>query len=97
METDGRYLEDFVVGEVFGSGRTRIDTAQIKSFARAFDPQPFHLDEQAARESIFQGLAAPSRSWSQISSCRAARAPDRQLRHDRRDKRLRFRRGPPLR
>jgi len=58
METDGRYLEDFVVGETFGSGRMRIDMPQIKSFAREFDPQPFHLDEQAAQSSIFQGLAA---------------------------------------
>jgi acyl dehydratase len=58
METDGRYLEDFVVGEIFGSGRMRIDAAEIKRFAREFDPQPFHLDEQAARETIFQGLAA---------------------------------------
>ena len=36
----------------------RIDEAGIKPFAREFDPQPFHLDEQAARKTIFQGLAA---------------------------------------
>ena len=53
-----RYLEDFVVGQKFGSGRLRIDEARIKSFAAEFDPQPFHLDEEAARRSIFQGLAA---------------------------------------
>jgi len=34
------------------------DAARIKSFAAEFDPQPFHLDEQAARASIFGGLAA---------------------------------------
>ena len=53
-----RYLEDFTVGQTFGSGRLRIDEEQIKRFAREFDPQPFHLDEEAARDSIFQGLAA---------------------------------------
>ena len=53
-----RYLEDFTVGQTFGSGRLRIDTEQIKTFAAAFDPQPFHLDEEAARDTIFRGLAA---------------------------------------
>jgi acyl dehydratase len=53
-----RYLEDFVVGQTFGSGRLRIDEERIKTFAAEFDPQPFHLDEAAARESIFRGLAA---------------------------------------
>jgi acyl dehydratase len=53
-----RYLEDFVVGQVFGSGRLRIDAERIKSFAAEFDPQPFHLDESAARHTIFRGLAA---------------------------------------
>ena len=53
-----RYLEDFTVGQTFGSGRLRIDTEQIKTFAAAFDPQPFHLDEAAARDTIFRGLAA---------------------------------------
>jgi acyl dehydratase len=52
-----RYLEDFVVGQTFGSGRLRIDEEQAKAFAAEFDPQPFHLDEEAARESIFSGLA----------------------------------------
>jgi acyl dehydratase len=53
-----RYLEDFAVGQSFGSGRLRIDKERIKAFAAEFDPQPFHLDEQAARASIFRGLAA---------------------------------------
>lgn len=52
------YLEDFTVGQSFASGRLRIDEQQIKRFAGDFDPQPFHLDEQAARASIFGGLAA---------------------------------------
>lgn len=53
-----RYLEDFAVGQTFGSGRLRVDRERIKSFAAEFDPQPFHLDEEAARGSIFRGLAA---------------------------------------
>ena len=52
------YLEDFAVGQTFGSGRLRVEKERIKSFAAEFDPQPFHLDEEAARRSIFRGLAA---------------------------------------
>jgi acyl dehydratase len=58
MKKSERYLEDFAVGQTFGSGRLRIDKEEIKAFAAEFDPQPFHLDEEAARDSIFQGLAA---------------------------------------
>ena len=54
----GRYLEDFAVGQKYGSGRLKVDKDRIKSFAAEFDPQPFHLDEEAARASIFRGLAA---------------------------------------
>ncbi len=53
-----RYLEDFEPGQTFGSGRIHIDAARIKSFAAEFDPQPFHLDDSAATDSIFRGLAA---------------------------------------
>ena len=53
-----QYLEDFAVGQTFGSGRLRLDKDRIKSFAAEFDPQPFHLDEEAARDTIFRGLAA---------------------------------------
>ena len=53
-----RYLEDFAVGQIFRSGRLRIDQERIKTFAAEFDPQPFHLDEEAARDTIFGGLAA---------------------------------------
>ncbi len=52
------YLEDLAVGQKFGSGRARVDAAAIKAFASEFDPQPFHLDEEAAKESFFRGLAA---------------------------------------
>ncbi len=54
-----RYLEDYAVGQTFGSsGRLRIEQERIKAFAAEFDPQPFHLDEKAACDSIFRGLAA---------------------------------------
>lgn len=53
-----RYLEDFAVAQTFGSGRLRVDEERIKSFAAEFDPQPFHLDEVAAHDSLFRGLAA---------------------------------------
>jgi acyl dehydratase len=52
------YLEDFAVGQKYGSTRLPVDAAAIKSFANAFDPQPFHLDEEAARSTFFGGLAA---------------------------------------
>jgi len=53
-----RYLEDYEPGQKFRSESVRVDTADIKAFARQFDPQPFHLDEAAADRSIFKGLAA---------------------------------------
>ena len=52
------YLEDLAPGQTFGTGRLRMEKERIKNFAAEFDPQPFHLDEEAARESIFGGLAA---------------------------------------
>jgi acyl dehydratase len=53
-----RFLEDFAVGQTYGSGRLSVDEARVKSFAAEFDPQPFHLDDEAARASVFRGLAA---------------------------------------
>ncbi|MGA2893332.1 MAG: MaoC family dehydratase [Xanthobacteraceae bacterium] len=53
-----RYLEDFAVGQIFKTGRNRVGKDQIVAFASQFDPQPFHLDEDAARQSPFRGLAA---------------------------------------
>ena len=55
---NGRYLEDFAVGQTFGSGQLRIEADRAKAFAAEFDPQPFHLDEDAARKSVFGRLAA---------------------------------------
>lgn len=52
------YFDDFTVGRKFVSGTRAVDAAQIKEFARQFDPQPFHLDEEAAKATFFKGLAA---------------------------------------
>ena len=52
------YLEDYAVGQTFRSGTLRIDKERIKTFAAEFDPQPFHLDEEAALNTMFRGLAA---------------------------------------
>ena len=53
-----QYLEEFEAGQKFASGRLLVDAARIKSFAAEFDPQPFHLDENIASDSLFKGLAA---------------------------------------
>lgn len=52
------YLEDFLVGQRFVSAPHTMDAAQIIAFAREFDPQPFHLDPEAAAHSFFKGLVA---------------------------------------
>jgi acyl dehydratase len=52
------YLEDLAVGQGFVSGSHAMDEAQIIEFAARFDPQPFHLDPQAARATLFGGLVA---------------------------------------
>ncbi len=52
------YLEDLAVGQRFTSATHAIDEAQIKAFARTFDPQPFHLDEETAKDSLFGELVA---------------------------------------
>jgi acyl dehydratase len=52
------YLQDLPVGLRLSHGTHTLDAEQIKAFARQFDPQPFHLDEEAAAVSFFGGLAA---------------------------------------
>jgi acyl dehydratase len=52
------YLDDLHVGQRFRSGSHALDEAQIKAFARQYDPQPFHLDEEIAKNTMFGGLAA---------------------------------------
>ena len=57
-DSDLLYLDDLHVGQRFVSATHAIDADQIKAFAREFDPQPFHLDEEAAKDTFFGGLAA---------------------------------------
>ena len=62
LETEDRrtrlYLEDLQVGQTFVSGTHVIDEAQMLRFAREFDPQPFHVDPERAKQTLFGGLAA---------------------------------------
>ena len=55
---DPLYLEDLYVGQCFTSAPHKLDADEIKRFAAEYDPQPFHLDEEAAKASLFGGLAA---------------------------------------
>lgn len=52
------YFEDVEVGTTASFGRRTVTAEEIRSFAREYDPQPFHLDEAAAEESPFGGLIA---------------------------------------
>ena len=52
------YLDDLHVGQRFTSDTASLDDQAITAFARQFDPQPFHLDPEAAKRSLFGGLAA---------------------------------------
>jgi acyl dehydratase len=53
-----RYFEDFQVGEVSELGPVTVTEAEIVEFAKRFDPQPFHIDTEAAQASPFGGLIA---------------------------------------
>ena len=53
-----RYLDDLTPGDRFTGGPVTVTEEDIVAFARQFDPQPFHLDPEAARDSLFGGLAA---------------------------------------
>jgi acyl dehydratase len=54
----GRYLEDYAVGQIYGSGVVRVDADRMTSFSTEFDPQPFHLSAAGAADAIFGSLAA---------------------------------------
>ena len=53
-----RHFEDLAVGETIALGSITVTRDMIFSFAREFDPLPFHLDEAAAKQSLLGGLAA---------------------------------------
>jgi acyl dehydratase len=52
------FLDDLQVGQRFASGSHRLDADQIRAFAELYDPQPFHLDNDRAKGTLFGGLAA---------------------------------------
>src|SRR3977135_3289097 len=62
-----RYFEDMNVGRRRGLGSYTFTADAIKKFAAQFDPQRFHLDEEAGRKSLFGGLAASG--WHVGSVC----------------------------
>lgn len=55
---DSLWLEDIRVGDRFNTDEYEISSQEIVDFAQQFDPQPFHLNDQAAVDSFFKGLAA---------------------------------------
>jgi acyl dehydratase len=58
MQATRLYFDDLRVGQRFVTASHELDATQIKAFARQFDPQTFHLDEAAAKESFFGELVA---------------------------------------
>jgi acyl dehydratase len=62
-----QYFEDFRPGDVQETGSVKVTKEEIVAFARQFDPQPFHVDEEAARRSPFGGLIASG--WHTAALC----------------------------
>jgi len=61
------YFEDFTIGRVFDSGTRQLSEQDILGFAREYDPQYFHTDPEAAKQSIFGGLIASG--WQTVGVC----------------------------
>jgi acyl dehydratase len=61
------YWEDLPVGTVMELGSTSATEEETKAFARQFDPQPFHLDEEAAKRSLFGRISASG--WHTCALC----------------------------
>ncbi|MCB1169684.1 MAG: MaoC family dehydratase [Leptospiraceae bacterium] len=61
------YYEDIEVGQAFELGSYTVTEEEILEFARKYDPQPFHIDPEAARDSMFGGLIASG--WHTASIC----------------------------
>jgi acyl dehydratase len=61
------YFEDIEVGETRTFGEYTLSKEEIIEFAEQYDPQPFHTDEAAAKESKFDGLAASG--WHTAAAC----------------------------
>jgi acyl dehydratase len=61
------YYEDLAVGDVTEYGSKTMSKAEIIEFATKYDPQPFHIDEEAAKETMFGGIAASG--WHTAAVC----------------------------
>ena len=55
---DDRYFEDYVEGDVHSFGSVAVEADEIMEFAKRFDPQAFHTDPEAAKQTPFRGLIA---------------------------------------
>jgi len=63
-----RYFEDLEAGDTYAlEGRYEVDREEITAFAEQYDPQPFHLEEAAAADSVFGGLVASG--WHTAAMC----------------------------
>lgn len=62
-----RYFEDYDIGETSEFGDYEVTKEEIIEFAEQYDPQPFHVDENTARESMFGGLIASG--WHTAAIC----------------------------
>lgn len=62
-----RYFEDFQVGQVHELGSYVVTREEILAFARQYDPQPFHIDEEAGRQSIYGSIIASG--WQTAAIC----------------------------
>lgn len=58
ISCEDRYFEDYVPGQIHEFGSITIEAAEMIEFAKRFDPQPFHIDPEAAKHSAFGGLIA---------------------------------------
>jgi acyl dehydratase len=58
MSQETLHFDDLKVGDTFTTESYEVSAADITRFAAEFDPQPFHLDDEAARGTMFGGLAA---------------------------------------
>jgi acyl dehydratase len=58
MTSESRYAEDYRPGDVFDLGEYCMSREEILEFARRWDPQPFHIDDEAARASVYGGIIA---------------------------------------
>ena len=51
-----RYAQDYVVGDIFDLGTFELSKDEIIEFSRKYDPFPFHVDKQAAKQTVFEGI-----------------------------------------